>query len=173
MTRQCLKSASFTTTAMVVKTPFKSVFAIFHSLSRLIQFAYFVKCWRTLLKLKLCSDPLQQRNVKKSIKRVRRMGKFRNCFWLLQSYSHHLVRCYPLSSIPSVVCIGLSDWKEGLCDLFLSCEGNKSHNPSLQADKRLVFTSARIRQGTGVPNDGFLLTTLNTLFRLFRVLLDL
>ena len=34
--------------------------------------------------------------------------------------------------------------------------------PSLQADKRLVFTSARIRQGTGVPNDGFLITTLKT-----------
>ena len=89
-----------------------------------------------------------------------------SCFWLLQSYSHHLVRCYPLSSIPSAVCIGLSAWKEGLCDLFLSCEGNKSHNPSLQADKRLVFTSARIPQGTGVPNDGFLLTTSKTLFRL-------
>ena len=63
--------------------------------------------------------------------------------------------------------------QEGLCDLFLSCEGNKSHKPSLQADKRLVFTSARIPQGTGVPNDGFLVTTLKTLFRLFRVLLDL
>ena len=63
--------------------------------------------------------------------------------------------------------------QEGLCDLFLSCEGNKSHKPSLQADKRLVFTSARIPQGTGAPNDGFLVTTLKTLFRLFRVLLDL
>ena len=173
MTRQCLKSASFTTTAMVVKTPFKSVFAIFYSLSRLIQFAYFVKCWRTLLKLKSCSDPLQQRNVKKSIKRVRCMGKFRNCFWLLHSCSHHLVRCHPLSSIPSTVCIGLSAWKERLCDLFLSCEENKSHKPSLPADKRLVFTSARIPQGTGVPSNGFLLTTLKTLFRLLRVLLDL
>ena len=99
MTRQCLKSATFTTTAMVFKTPFNSVFAIFYSLSRLIQFAYFVKCWRTLLKLKSCSDPLQQRNVKKSIKRVRCIGKFRNCFWLLHSFSHHLERCYPSSAL--------------------------------------------------------------------------
>ena len=76
---------------------------------------------------------------------------------------------YPVSCMHWI--IGL---KRGvISDLFLSCEGNKSHKPSLQADKRVDFTSARIPQGTGVPNDGFLVTTLKTLFRLFRVLLDL
>ena len=36
----------------------------------------------------------------------------------------------------------------------------------IQADKRLSFTLASIPQATGAPNDGFLLTTLKTLFRL-------
>ena len=42
-TRPYLKS-----TAIPVKTPLKSIFAFFYSLSRLFQLAYFVKCWRTL-----------------------------------------------------------------------------------------------------------------------------
>ena len=38
------------------------------------------KCWRTLLRLKLCSDPPRQGNVKKAfIKYGRYMGKFRAC----------------------------------------------------------------------------------------------
>ena len=56
-----------TTTAIVLKALFKSVFAFFYSLSGLFQLAYFVKCWRTLVRLKPCSDPPRQGNVKKKI----------------------------------------------------------------------------------------------------------
>ena len=177
MTRQCLKSATFTTTAMVFKTPFNSVFAIFYSLSRLIQFAYFVKCWRTLLKLKSCSDPLQQRNVKISIKRVRCMGKCRKLLLIASvlftplGEMLSLISSYPLSR--QLYALGYRPEKRGYV-IYSSRERGINHiTSSLQADKRLVFTSVRIPQLTGVPNDGFLLTRLKTLIRLFRVLLGI
>ena len=49
----------------IAKTSPKSVFAFLYSLSRLFQLAYFVKCWRTLLRMKPCSEPPRQRNVLK------------------------------------------------------------------------------------------------------------
>ena len=68
----------------IAKTSPKSVIAFLYSLSRLFQLAYFVKCWRTLLRMKPCSEPPRQRNVlKKNIhKKGRCMGKFRACLRL-------------------------------------------------------------------------------------------
>ena len=59
----------------------------------LLFIAIISKCWRTPLKLKSCSDPPWQGNVKKNYihKKVRCMSKFRTCLC-----SHHLVRRYPL-----------------------------------------------------------------------------
>ena len=68
-----------TTTAIALKALFKSVFAFFYSLSGLFHLAYFVKCWRTLVRLKPCSDLPRLRNVKKNHKKGRCMGKFRDC----------------------------------------------------------------------------------------------
>ena len=58
-----------TTTAIALKALFKSVFAFFYSLSGLFHLAYFVKCWRTLVRLKPCSDLPRLGNVKKNHKK--------------------------------------------------------------------------------------------------------
>ena len=84
----------------------------------------------------------------------------------------------PLGEMLSLIlypvnCMGYRPEKRGYV-IYSSRERGINHiTPSLQADKRLVFTSVRIPQLTGVPNDGFLLTRLKTLIRLFRVLLGI
>ena len=61
-----------------------------------------------------------------------------------------------------VNCMGYRPERRGYVIYSSRARGIHHITPSLQADKRLVFTSARIPQGTGVPNDGFLITTLKT-----------
>ena len=62
------------------QTSLKSVFAIFHSLWRLFQHAYFVKCWRTLLKFNSVQWPPAVRKCKKiNHKKVRFMSTFGSC----------------------------------------------------------------------------------------------
>ena len=73
---------------------------------------------------------------------------------LATEYSSCLFYCY----------VRLSAFSSWLCDLFPSCvalglrprathEGNKSHNHELKADKRLIFTLARIPQVMQKFND--------------------
>ena len=85
-----------TTTAIALKALFKSVFAFFYSLSGLFHLDYFVKCWRTLVGLKPCSDLPRLGNVKKNHKKRAMHGQIQGLFAFYQSYSQHLVRWYPL-----------------------------------------------------------------------------
>ena len=85
-----------TTTAIALKALFKSVFAFFYSLSGLFHLAYFVKFWRTLVRLKPCSDLPRLGNVKKNHKKRAMHGQIQGLFAFYQSYSQHLARWYPL-----------------------------------------------------------------------------
>ena len=160
MTRQCLKSASFTTTVMVVKTPFKSVFAIFHSLSRLIQFAYFVKCWRTLLKLKSCSDPLQQRNVKKSIiKKSAMHGQIQELL-LIASFLFtppgkmlSLISSYPLSR--QLYALNYRPEKRGYVIYSSRARGINHINPRFRSINGLFLHRRGFLKGQGYPTTVF------------------
>ena len=58
--------------------------------------AYFVKCWRTLVRLKPCSDLPRLGNVKKNHKKRAMHGQMQGLFGFYQSYSQHLLRWYPL-----------------------------------------------------------------------------
>ena len=61
-----------------------------------------VKCqWRTLLRLKPCSEPPRRGNVLKNYihKKEAMHGQIRGLLVFYQSYSHHLVRWYPLWNI--------------------------------------------------------------------------
>ena len=85
------------TTAIAVKTSLKGVFLFFYSLSRLFQLAYSVKCWRTLHEGKAVQWPPRKGNVKKKHSYKRAIhGQIQAFLVFYQSYSHHLVRWYPL-----------------------------------------------------------------------------
>ena len=83
-----------------------------------------------------------------------------------------LISSYPLSR--QLYALGYRPEKKGYAIYSSRARGiNHIIRGLILADKRLRFTLARIPQATGSPKDGFLLTTLKTLFRLLRVLLDL
>ena len=92
---------------MTVKTSHKSAFALFHSLSRLFQLVYFVGelSWSWSPAARECKKKKRKKErEKKSPKKKSSMhGQIQGLFVFYQSYSHHLVRCYPLTSFPSTL----------------------------------------------------------------------